>query len=131
MSTEHKSESMAYRRLKYIVANFGFLAALYQAIVNGSEWAENISVFMCVAMSLMTLTLLHKDVHGAAVAAVRSDRLACPRWLNAAIDMTAIVAMASAGWYWCAGLYLVHCLLLKSVTDAAEKPDTKAAECEA
>lgn len=131
MSNERKPESMAYRRLKYGFFNGGFLLALYHAIANGSQWAENISVFYCMTASLLTLTVLHKDIHSAAVKAVRGEGMACPRWMNAAIDMTAIIAMASAGWYWCAALYLVHFLLLKSVSDAAEKPGPETAAGEA
>ncbi|WP_019919074.1 hypothetical protein [Methyloversatilis discipulorum] len=131
MSNEHKPESMAYRRLKYGFFNGGFLLALYHAIANGSQWAENISVFYCMAVSLLTLVVLHKDIHSASVEAVRGRGMPCPKWMNAAIDMTAIVAMASAGWYWCAALYLVHFLLLKSVSDAAEKPGPETAAGEA
>ncbi len=128
MSNEHKPESMASRRLKYGFFNGGFLFALYHAIANGSQWAENISVFYCMTVSLLTLLVLHKKIHSACVEAVRASGAACPMWMNAAIDMTAIVAMASAGWYWCAALYLLHALLQKSVTDEAEKPDPETVE---
>lgn len=131
MSNEHKPESMAYRRLKYGFFNGGFLLALYHAIANGSQWAENISVFYCVVSSLMTLVLLHPKLHPAAVEAVRDGGLPFPKWVNAFIDMAAMVAMAAAGWYWCTTLYLVHCLILKSVTDAAEKPGPETAAGEA
>lgn len=119
MSVESKPESMAYRRLKYGFFNFGFLLALYHAIVNGSEWAENISVFYCMTVSMMACVLLSKDVHAQVVKQVRGKGICFPKWLNGVIDMIATAAMASAGWYWCAVFYLLHFLLLKSVVDEA------------
>lgn len=131
MSTEHKSESMAYRRLKYFILNLAFLAALYQAIVNGRDWAENISVFYCVVVSLLTFSLLIDDVRSAAVEKVRREGTACPKWMNGVIDMAAIIAIASAGWYWCATLFLAQLLLVTGVVEEAKKPGQNNADCEA
>ena len=95
-----------FRLLRYLVMHSIFLIILVMGALYDVKWCENfVTFFTIVVFILLIIVFLCKDM----ITEKEIEKgFAAPLWVGVTFDLISISIMAAVGWFWLAGLCLIH-----------------------
>lgn len=106
MKEELQGNSM--RTVRYLIVNGIFAALLYLGFFVGVEGARNVAQFWTWFMCVTSFAMFSDDVAKAAAA----KWMPVPVWFDILVDIAACGVFVWFAWWWTAGAYALHSVLL-------------------
>ena len=105
------------RLIKYIAFNTGFALFVYYGLFEGVEGAGNAAIFFAWTLGILSLFVMNDDV----IKKHKEKGFSVPYWVDASFDLGITVAFVWCGYFWTAGIYFFHLLMIAGLRAKVEE----------
>jgi len=107
------------KTLRYFLINGVVVASIYLGMYNGDEGALNIALFLLWFTAISSLVLMSDTVIDEIADKITENSV--PAWFDISLDTGVSLSLIYAGYFWLAGFYIFHMVLLLNARDKANK----------